>query len=109
MRGRAAAAFTGTLESMAWPAAATTLVVPVRQDGQLLVATAPAVADLGLPAGAANTAGEPEARRVRLDSVPVAELALASIAYEAAVETLTSGVPWPARCAWPPPCSGRRS
>ncbi len=84
-RGRV---LTGTLESMAWPEAATTLVVPVRQDGQLLVATV-AVAPLGLPAGAANTAGEPVARRVRLDRVPVAELAPASIGYEAAVEMLS--------------------
>ena len=79
---------TGTLESVAWPEAATTLVVPVRQDGRLLVATV-AVDALGLPAGAANTAGEPVARGVRLDRVPVAELAPASIAYEAAVETLS--------------------
>jgi alkylation response protein AidB-like acyl-CoA dehydrogenase len=78
---------TGTLESVAWPDRATTLVVPVRQDGQLLVATV-AVDALGLLAGAANTAGEPVARRVRLEGVPVAELAPASIAYEAAVEAL---------------------
>jgi alkylation response protein AidB-like acyl-CoA dehydrogenase len=79
---------TGTLETMAWPEVATTLVVPVRQDGQLLVATV-GVDALGLPAGSANTAGEPVARRVRLDRVPVAELAPASIGYEAAVETLS--------------------
>jgi alkylation response protein AidB-like acyl-CoA dehydrogenase len=79
---------TGTLETMAWPEVATTLVVPVRQDGQLLVATV-GVDALGLPAGAANTAGEPVARRVRLDRVPVAELASASVGYEAAVETLS--------------------
>jgi alkylation response protein AidB-like acyl-CoA dehydrogenase len=79
---------TGTLEAMPWPQTATTLVVPVREDGQLLVATV-AVDALGLPAGAANTAGEPVARRVRLDGVPVTELAPASIGYEAAVETLS--------------------
>ena len=84
-RGRV---LTGTLESVAWPEAATTLVVPVRQDERLLVATV-AVDALGLLAGAANTAGEPVARSVRLDRVPVAELAPASIAYEAAVETLS--------------------
>src|SRR6202021_3446512 len=84
-RGRVLA---GTLESVAWPDKATTLVVPVRQDGRLLVATV-AVDALGLLAGAVNTAGEPVARRVRLESVPVAELAPASIAYEAAVETVT--------------------
>jgi len=48
-----------------------------------------AVDALGLLAGAANTAGEPVARGVSLDRVPVAELAPASIAYEAAVETLS--------------------
>ena len=79
---------TGTLESVAWPEAATTLVVPVRQDEQLLVATV-SVDALGLPAGAANIAGEPVARRVRLDRVPVVELATAGIGYEAAVETLS--------------------
>jgi alkylation response protein AidB-like acyl-CoA dehydrogenase len=79
---------TGTLEPMPWPEVATTLVVPVRQDGRLLVATV-AVDALRLPASAANTAGEPVARQVRLDGVPVTELAPASIGYEAAVETLS--------------------
>jgi alkylation response protein AidB-like acyl-CoA dehydrogenase len=83
-----AGVLTGTLETMPWPEVATTLVVPVRQDGRLLVATV-AVDALRLPAGAANTAGEPVARRVRLDGVPVTELAPASIGYEAAVETLS--------------------
>ena len=80
---------TGTLESIAWPANATTLVVPVRQDEQLLVATV-ALDALGLPPGAANTAGEPVARGVRLDSVPVAELAPTGLAYEAATEALST-------------------
>ena len=79
---------TGTLESIAWPERATTLVVPVRQEEQLLVATLPLGA-IGLVPDAANTAGEPVARVVRLDRVPVTELAPASIAYEAAVEALS--------------------
>ena len=79
---------TGTLESVAWPENATTLVVPVRKDEQLLVATVPLGA-AGLPAGAANTAGEPVARGVRLDRVPVTELAPTGLAFEAAVEALS--------------------
>ncbi len=79
---------TGTLESVARPERATTLVVPVRQDERLMVATV-ALDGLGLPMGAVNTAGEPVARGVRLDGVPVAELAPTGIAYEAAAEALS--------------------
>jgi len=78
----------GTLDSIAWPGSATTLVVPVRQDEQLLVATV-ALDALELPPDAANTAGEPVARGVRLDGVPVAELAPAALAYQAAADTLS--------------------
>jgi acyl-CoA dehydrogenase len=78
---------TGTLESIAWPENATTLVVPLRQDEQLLVATLPLGA-LGLPPDAANTAGEPVARGVRLDRVPVTELASTGLAFEAAGEAM---------------------
>jgi alkylation response protein AidB-like acyl-CoA dehydrogenase len=83
-RGRV---LSGTLESVAWPGSATTLVVPVRRDEQLLVATV-ALDALELPPNAANTAGEPVARRVRLDGVPVAELAPTTLAYQAAADTL---------------------
>jgi alkylation response protein AidB-like acyl-CoA dehydrogenase len=78
----------GTLEAIAWPDNASMLVVPVHQDGQLLVATVP-LDVLGLPPGGANTAGEPVARGVRLDRVPVAELAPTGLAYEAAAEALS--------------------
>ena len=78
----------GTLESIAWPGNATTLVVPVRRDEQLLVATV-ALDALELPPDAANTAGEPVTRGVRLDGVPVAELAPANLAYQAAADTLS--------------------
>ncbi len=78
----------GTLDSIAWPDQASMLVVPVRQDGQLLVATVPS-GDLGLRPCGANTAGEPVARGVRLDRVPVAELAATGLAYEAAAEALS--------------------
>src|SRR4029077_2779583 len=44
---------------------------------------------LDLPPDAANTAGEPVAREVRLDGVPVAELAPATLAYQAAADTLS--------------------
>jgi acyl-CoA dehydrogenase len=78
---------TGTLKSIAWADNATTLVVPVRQDEQLLVATLPVDA-LGLPPDAANTAGEPVARGVCLDHVYVTELAPADVAFEAAMAAL---------------------
>jgi alkylation response protein AidB-like acyl-CoA dehydrogenase len=78
----------GTLDRIAWPGSATTLVVPVRQDDQLLVATV-ALDALDLPPDTANTAGEPVTRRVRLDGVPVAELAPANLAYQAAADTLS--------------------
>jgi len=81
-------ALTGTLDSIAWPGNATTLVVPVRWDEQLLVATV-ALDALELPPDAANTAGEPVTRGVRLDGVPVAELAPANLAYQAAADTLS--------------------
>jgi alkylation response protein AidB-like acyl-CoA dehydrogenase len=77
----------GTLDSIAWPDSATMLVVPVRRDERLLVATV-ALDALDLPPDAANTAGEPVAREVRLDGVPVAELAPANLAYQAAADTL---------------------
>ena len=81
-------ALTGTLDSIAWPGNATTLVVPVRWDEQLLVATV-ALDALELPPDAANTAGEPVTRGVRLDGVPVAELAPGNLAYQAAADTLS--------------------
>jgi len=86
--GWSSRALFGTLESIAWPGSATTLVVPVRQDDQLLVATV-ALDALELPPDAANTAGEPVTRGVRLDGVPVAELAPANLAYQAAADTLS--------------------
>jgi alkylation response protein AidB-like acyl-CoA dehydrogenase len=79
---------TGTVPSIAWPDNASTLVVPVRQGEQLLVATLPVDA-LGLPPGAANTAGEPVARGIRLDRVPVTELAPTGLTFDAAMETLS--------------------
>jgi alkylation response protein AidB-like acyl-CoA dehydrogenase len=78
---------TGTLDSVAWPERATALVVPVRRGAELLVATVDRDA-LGLPPGGANTAGEPVARGVRLDRVPVAGVAPTGLAYEAAAEQL---------------------
>jgi acyl-CoA dehydrogenase len=78
----------GTLDSIAWPDSATMLVVPVRRDERLLVATV-ALDALDLPPDAANTAGEPVARKVRLDGAPVAELAPAGLAYQAAADTLS--------------------
>ncbi len=78
---------TGTLDTVPWPESATALVVPVRRDGELLVATVAAGA-LGLPPDGANTAGEPVARAVRLDRVPVTEVAATGLAFDAAAEAL---------------------
>jgi alkylation response protein AidB-like acyl-CoA dehydrogenase len=78
---------TGTLDTVAWPDSAAALVVPVRRGGELLVATVGLDA-LRLPAAGANTAGEPEARAVRLDRVPVTAVAPAGLTFEAAAEVL---------------------
>ena len=83
----AGAALTGTIDGIGWPGQATTLVVPVERDGRLHVATL-AVADLGRLDVGANTAGEPVARSVRLDGVPVRQLAPTGLDFEAARETL---------------------
>jgi alkylation response protein AidB-like acyl-CoA dehydrogenase len=79
---------TGTLDSVAWARSARMLVVPVERDGELFVATV-AAGSLGPLPGAANTAGEPAAREVRLDGVPVTELAPAGLAFGAAAEALS--------------------
>jgi alkylation response protein AidB-like acyl-CoA dehydrogenase len=78
---------TGLLESVAWPRSARMLVVPVSRDGELLVATV-ATDALGLPADGANTAGEPVARGVQVDGVPVTDLAPAGLTVDATVEEL---------------------
>ena len=78
---------TGVLDSVPWPRSARTLVVPVSRDGELLVATV-ATDALGLPADGANTAGEPVARGVQVDGVPVTDLAPAGLTFDAAAETL---------------------
>ncbi|MFD8820287.1 acyl-CoA dehydrogenase family protein, partial [Streptomyces sp. NPDC059627] len=70
----AGAALTGTIDEIGWPDQATTLVVPVERDGRLHVATV-AVADLARLDAEANTAGEPVARAVRLDGIPIRQLA----------------------------------
>jgi alkylation response protein AidB-like acyl-CoA dehydrogenase len=77
----------GVLESVAWPQSARVLVVPVSQAGELLVATVEVDA-LGLPAGEANTAGEPVARGIRIDGVPVTGLAPSGLTPDAAGEVL---------------------
>jgi alkylation response protein AidB-like acyl-CoA dehydrogenase len=78
---------TGTLDTVAWPQSAAALVVPVRRNGELLVATVGPGA-LRLPPGGANTAGEPAARGVRLDRVPVTAVAAAGLTFDAAAEVL---------------------
>jgi acyl-CoA dehydrogenase len=78
---------TGTLDTVAWPQSAAALVVPVRRNGELLVATVGPGA-LRLPPGGANTAGEPAARGVRLDRVPVTAVAAAGLTFDAATEVL---------------------
>jgi alkylation response protein AidB-like acyl-CoA dehydrogenase len=78
---------TGTLDAVAWPQSAAALVVPVRRGGELLVATVGLDALL-LPAAGANTAGEPAAREVRLDRVPVTAVAPAGLTFDAAAEVL---------------------
>jgi alkylation response protein AidB-like acyl-CoA dehydrogenase len=77
----------GTLDAVAWPQSAAALVVPVRRGGELLVATVGLDA-LRLPPGGANTAGEPVARRVRLDRVPVTAVAPAGLTFDGAAEVL---------------------
>ena len=80
----------GVLDSVAWPESASALVVPVRRDdGGLLVATVALDALRIPPASGANTAGEPAARGVRLDRVPVSGLAQAGLTFEAAAEMLS--------------------
>lgn len=83
----AGATLTGTIDEIGWPGQATTLVVPVERDGRLYVATL-AVADLGRLDTGANTAGEPVARAVRLDGVPVRRPAATEADFETARETL---------------------
>jgi alkylation response protein AidB-like acyl-CoA dehydrogenase len=78
---------TGTLDTVAWPDSAAALVVPVRRDGELMVAIVGLDA-LRLPPGEANTAGEPAARGVRLDRVPVTAVAATGLAFDAAAEAL---------------------
>lgn len=78
---------TGVIESVAWAPGARTLVVPVSRDGELFVATVAADA-LGLPPGGANTAGEPVARAVQVDGVPVTDLAPTGLAFDVAAEAL---------------------
>jgi alkylation response protein AidB-like acyl-CoA dehydrogenase len=83
---------TGTLDSVAWPEHATALVLPVRRDGRLVVVTVGLDAlgpdALGPRPRAANTAGEPVSRRVRLDRVPVT-VAPTDLAWDAATEMLS--------------------
>ena len=83
---------TGVLDSVAWPESAAALVVPVRRDGELLVATVGPDALRIPPGGAgtsgANTAGEPSARGIRLDRVPVTDFAPAGMTFDAATEVL---------------------
>jgi len=78
---------TGVLASVPWPGSARTLVIPVSRDGELLVATV-APGALGLPPGGANTAGEPVARAVQVNDVPVTGLASTGRSFEAAADTL---------------------
>ena len=80
-------ALTGVLDSVAWPQSARMLVVPVRQDGGLFVATI-AVDALGLSLPGANTAGEPVARGVQIDSVPVTDFVPTGLAFDVAAEAL---------------------
>jgi alkylation response protein AidB-like acyl-CoA dehydrogenase len=81
------AVLTGIIDAVAWPENAAALVVPVRRDGELLVATVGLDA-LRLAPHGANTAGEPAARAVRLDRVPVMDVAPAGLASGAAAEVL---------------------
>jgi alkylation response protein AidB-like acyl-CoA dehydrogenase len=76
----------GTLDRVGWPGSAAALVVPVRRDGELLVAIVEAGA-VEWPPVLANTAGEPVSPRVRLDRVPVS-VAPAGLGYDAAAEVL---------------------
>lgn len=78
---------TGAVESVAWPRSARTLVVPVSRDGELFVATV-AADTLGLPAGGANSAGEPVLQGLHVDGAPVTELAPTGLAFDAAAEQL---------------------
>jgi alkylation response protein AidB-like acyl-CoA dehydrogenase len=78
---------TGLLESVAWPGSARMLVVPVSRDGELFVATV-ATDALGLPSDGANTAGEPVARGVQIDGVPVTDLAPTGLTFDATAEAL---------------------
>jgi alkylation response protein AidB-like acyl-CoA dehydrogenase len=83
---------TGVLDNVPWPDSAAALVVPVRRDRELLVATVQLDALRLPPRGAntreANTAGEPSARGVRLDRVPVTDWAPAGMTFDAATEAL---------------------
>ncbi|MFA3842060.1 acyl-CoA dehydrogenase family protein [Streptomyces aureus] len=78
---------TGTVDEIRWPDQATTLVVPIEQDGKLHVATVE-LASLARPATGANTAGEPLVRAVRLDAVPVRQLVPTGLDHAAGMETL---------------------
>src|SRR6202040_1451168 len=78
---------TGLLDSVPWPRSARTLVVPVRRDGELFVATV-ATDALGLPSDGANTAGEPVVRGVQIDGVPVTDLAPTGLTFDVSVAAL---------------------
>ncbi|MFE4956046.1 acyl-CoA dehydrogenase family protein [Streptomyces sp. NPDC056653] len=83
----AGATLTGTLDEIRWPEQATTVAVPVERDGRLHVATL-ALADFGRLTTGANTAGEPVARAVCLDRIPVRRLEPTELDFAAGQETL---------------------